>query len=219
MRQFFSPDSKFMRFMGTFKDLMVLGLLFLMTSLPVLTLGASFTALQYAALKLARGESSGASRDYFRSFKLNFRQSTAIFLIYFVLLLLCAWSLYLYFANPGTFESWMLVVLLVVTALLLMILIYTLALQSKFDNSTFRTVKNGLMMTLTHLLRALLMLVLYLIPLFIFRNRRPAIILNSGLFHHLGVGFLPHSDYIGLLAHALVREHGLAHLNCGAGQV
>ena len=60
-------------------DLLLLNFLFVITSLPVLTLGASLTALFSVSLKLVRNEESYVSRDYFRAFKKNFCQATVSF--------------------------------------------------------------------------------------------------------------------------------------------
>lgn len=164
MKQLLAPDSKLMIFLGIVKDLMVLGLIFLVSALPVVTFGAALTALQYTALKMARGEESGICRDYFRSFRLNLRQSTAIWTVYLVFLGLAAWSIFVYFANPGEFPVWVFIVLLVVVFFLLMLVVCTFAIQSKFDNPIRKTIRNGLMMTFSNLFRSMLMLVLYLAP-------------------------------------------------------
>ena len=53
---FFSADSALMRGLGTLADVIVLNLIFIATSLPVLTLGASLTALNFTAMRIATGE-------------------------------------------------------------------------------------------------------------------------------------------------------------------
>nr|AHF23994.1 hypothetical protein [uncultured bacterium Contig16] len=167
MKQLFAPDSKLMIFLGIVKDLMLLGLIFIVTALPVVTFGAAMTALQYTALKMARDEESGVFRDYFRSFRLNLRQSTAIWTVYLVFLTLTGWSIFVYFANPGEFPVWLLFVLIGVACLLLMFLICTFAIQSKFDNPIRKTIRYGLIMAFSNLFRSILMLILYLVPAFL----------------------------------------------------
>ena len=76
--RFFSYDSKFGQVMVALTYGTVLNLLWVVCSLPVFTIGASTTALYYAALKMAKGEESYPARMFFRAFKENFRQATAL---------------------------------------------------------------------------------------------------------------------------------------------
>ena len=62
-------------------DVVWLGLLWLVCSLPVLTLGAASTALYYAMVKSVRHERGHATKEFFRAFRMNFRQATALWLI------------------------------------------------------------------------------------------------------------------------------------------
>lgn len=92
METLFSPDSTLMRGLTRIADVMILNLLFIVTSLPVLTLGASLTALNFTAMRIATGKCNSVSGDYFRSFRQNFRQATVIGLILALLAaVLAAW--------------------------------------------------------------------------------------------------------------------------------
>ena len=58
LTQLFSEDSRFYRFMSKLWDLIVLNILWLVTSIPVITVGASTTAL-YASVYLAAENKEG----------------------------------------------------------------------------------------------------------------------------------------------------------------
>ena len=62
-------------------DLLMLGVLWVITSLPVITIGASTTALYYAVVKSVKNDDGYASSMYFKSFKENFRQATVLWLV------------------------------------------------------------------------------------------------------------------------------------------
>ena len=81
MDKLFNMDNKFFTVMGHVADLMILNIVFLICCLPVVTIGASLTALHYVTLKMARNEESYIVRSFFKSFKQNFRQATIINLI------------------------------------------------------------------------------------------------------------------------------------------
>ena len=62
-------------------DLVILNLLFVLTSLPVFTIGASATALYSVTLRMVRGEESSIVKAYFHGFKQNFALATKGFLL------------------------------------------------------------------------------------------------------------------------------------------
>ena len=78
---FFNYDNPVWRFIGKFGDLIILNILWLVCSIPVITIGASTTAVYYVTLKLARDDDGYTIRSFFKSFKENFKQSTVIWLI------------------------------------------------------------------------------------------------------------------------------------------
>ena len=90
----FSPDSKFMTVVRRFAALLLLNLVFLLTCLPVFTIGAAVTALYTMCFRLMREEYSGLLRSYFSAFKSNFRQATCIWLL--LLLIVCPALFYFY---------------------------------------------------------------------------------------------------------------------------
>ncbi|MEU1972026.1 YesL family protein [Microbacterium sp. NPDC019599] len=78
MSSIFAQDSPLMRFLTRIADLMILNLIFIATSIPIVTLGAALTALNFTAMRLVRGKEESVTRDYFRSFRQNFRQATIL---------------------------------------------------------------------------------------------------------------------------------------------
>ena len=72
--KFMSIDGPVMRFLGKVADMMILNLLVLFCSIPIITMGAALTAMHYVALKVVRNEESYITKDFFKSFKMNFKQ-------------------------------------------------------------------------------------------------------------------------------------------------
>lgn len=80
-RGFFALDGPFNR-IGTFIfDMMYLNILWIIFSLPIFTIGASTTALFYVTGKKVRNEDGYIFNDFWKSFKLNFKQATIIWLL------------------------------------------------------------------------------------------------------------------------------------------
>lgn len=74
MNRFFNQDNPFWNGMERIFDVFVLNILWLVCCLPIVTIGPATTAFFYALIQLLRGENGYISRDFFRSFRQNFRQ-------------------------------------------------------------------------------------------------------------------------------------------------
>lgn len=85
MKLFFSPDSWMYRLLGRIMDLFFLNLLFLVTSLPVVTIGISLTALYTVTLKIVQEEDSSIVKAYLKAFKSNFKRGLILSLIMIVM--------------------------------------------------------------------------------------------------------------------------------------
>ena len=80
---FFSGrGAKFYEFSVKLMELMWLNVLVFVTSLPVITIGASFSAMHTVLVKIYRDEEDKITREFFSAFKQNFKQATLIWLIY-----------------------------------------------------------------------------------------------------------------------------------------
>ena len=167
MGRFFNMDNKFFVFMGRLADLCMLNILCIVCCIPVITAGASLTALYYVTLKMARNEESYIFRSFFKSFKQNFRQATVINLI----MLAAAALLYLDTRITKAMADPMGKILAMIFALFTMIyviiLLYLYPVLAKFYNSVKNTFKNALLMGIRHLPYTFLMLAVCASPLLI----------------------------------------------------
>ena len=80
MGGFFSLDSKFMQAMSRVADLIILNVIYLVTCLPVVTIGAAGTALYTVCFRLGTAREGSLVKGYFRAFRDEFRQATLIWL-------------------------------------------------------------------------------------------------------------------------------------------
>ena len=74
-------DSPFFRTMSKIGDLVFVNVLWLVCSIPVITAGASTLGLFTVVNKMAAKEDYSVRADFFRAFKRDFRQSTALWLV------------------------------------------------------------------------------------------------------------------------------------------
>lgn len=74
-------DSPFYRTMGKIGDLLFANLLWLVCCLPIVTAGASTLGLFTVVNKMAAKEDYTVHTDFFKAFKRDFKQSTALWLV------------------------------------------------------------------------------------------------------------------------------------------
>ena len=91
-----APDSKFMRAWSNLVDGVWINILMLVTSIPLITIGAALTAGHDACRRSIEGEGKGVTANYFKSFKANFIKATLLWLPFLVALLVASW-----FYMPG----------------------------------------------------------------------------------------------------------------------
>lgn len=78
MKNVLRYDGPVIRILSIISDLIILNTLWLVTSLPVITMGASTTALYKTALLLAAGEEPSVVRCYFSGFRSHFMRNTCL---------------------------------------------------------------------------------------------------------------------------------------------
>lgn len=155
--KFFNMNSPIMRFMTKVADLMILNFLFILCSLPVVTMGAAWTALYYMTMKMVKDEESAIIRGFFRSFRQNFKQATLLWLGVMLVLVLLVLDLLLMARVDSPVAAALNTVCLVMAVLLLMLLQYLFPMLAKFDAGTLGTLKNAALAAVGHLPKTLLM--------------------------------------------------------------
>lgn len=81
MKGLFSIDNPIWNFIGKLVDMLLLTCLWIIGSLPVITIGASTAALYTVAWKLSENKEGYLIRQFFHAFRKNFKRGTVIELI------------------------------------------------------------------------------------------------------------------------------------------
>lgn len=154
--------------MGKVADLCLLNLVCLACCIPIVTAGASITALYYVTLKMVRNEESYIFKSFFKSFKQNFRQATIIHLIMVAAAVLLYLDTNIVKAMGEPMSQIMSVIFAVFTLVYAMILLYLYPILAKFYNSVKNTFTNAVLMAIRHLPYTIIMLIICALPLLIF---------------------------------------------------
>ena len=144
-----------MRYLNRFADLMILNLLFLLTSIPIFTIGASLTALYSVCFHLGTDREGSTFRDYFAAFKENFRQATALFLL-LLLWLMGTGGAAVIFCFMAGWMHYLFVPFAVLFIVVVLVASYVFPLLSRFDNQNTITLKNAALLSLGYLPRSII---------------------------------------------------------------
>lgn len=170
----FGLDSPLMQALNKVADLLWLNVLTLICCLPIVTIGASLTAMNYMALKIARNEECYITRGFFKSFRQNFKQATIIWLIMLFVIVVLAADFFIMSSGSDTGIGKVLWGIIMAVALLVVAtMLYVFPVLAKFDNTVFRTVKNAFMMSLMQFPKTIIMFVAYAVPPVLFFTAAP----------------------------------------------
>lgn len=148
-------DNIIVRGLNRIGDAMILSLLTVLFSVPIITAGAALTAGYYAAMHGVKNGDGYVWKKFIKSFKQNFRQSTAMWLIFMVLFIVFGVDVWywqnLYANHSGGFMAQALLVLSVVLlALSIMTFIFAFPLQAKFDNTVKVQIRNAFLLSIRY---------------------------------------------------------------------
>ena len=187
--RFLSYDSKFGQLFLKLSYGCCLNILWLVCSLPIVTIGASTTALYYTSFKIAKDEGSYITTMFFRSFKQNFKQATIIWLIMLVTgVIIVADAILLYrlrATSTGTVAViWTLLLACIFACMIVyaIVLTYIFPLLSIASNTTANMFKNAFLIGTHYLFVTILVFFIHYAMFFLVVNVfTPLIIFGEGL--------------------------------------
>ena len=165
MKQLFSIDGPVMGFMGQVTDFMILSFLWLACCIPVVTIGASTSAVYYVSLKMARGELSGVARPFFHAFKDNLKAGICYTLIFGVAGAVLILDYLLMMQLTGVLGTVTRVFFVALGICFVITMIYTYPLQAQFVNTVRGTLRNAFVFSVKNLRPTLTVLAIHALPL------------------------------------------------------
>lgn len=214
LQSFFNYDNPIWRFVGRLGDMIVLNILWLVCSIPIVTIGASTTALYYCTLKYVRNEDYGDFRMFFRSFRQNFKQATLIWVPMLLIGLVLGFDFYFFgsvMAGAASVKFIFQALILALILIWLFVFLYIWPILSRFENTTKNTILNALIMSVRYLGSTISMLicdVVVVVVWYILLFQMPwlsaflllmgfALIawINSTMFEHIFLKYMPKEDH------------------------
>lgn len=195
MNGMFNPENKFWMFMEKVMNAMVIGILWFICSLPLVTMGAATTAVFQFTLHQVVDEEGYIWRSFFRAFRQNFRQATILWLAQLAVGAFLAFDLYvcIQMRVPDSMRIFVFAVLGCIAVIWLLTALYMLPILSIFPVTIKQVVRDAFVMAMGNLVASLFILAIYAgfaVLIFMWPITAPvsvglAIFVSSYLFHFI----------------------------------
>lgn len=195
----FNMDNVFFTTIGKVVDIIVLSIIWILLCIPIITIGPATTALYYTIVKVIRRERGYLMREFFTSFKANFKNGAIIGIILSILFLIMYFDRTFALSLGGTKGFLMLSVFNAMIFLLLCITTYIFPILSRFKMGKKQLMKTALFMSMKHLPTTILLVIIvvacaigtYIIPMLFFVTPAVCCLLCSLLLERVFKKYMP----------------------------
>lgn len=160
----FSTDSKLYRGMVRFWDLVKLNIMWIIFSLPIVTIGISTIAACAVTLKMSEDKEGKVVHEFIHEFKRNWKQGLPMSFI----TIISAWAVYLDFQLVGAAEEHR-ILFIIVGAVAAYVLgfahLYVYPLLARYENSLLKSLKNSFEISMRFFGRSVLLVIIVLFEL------------------------------------------------------
>lgn len=191
MHNLFHYENPFIQFLVRVGDLMILNALFILCSLPVVTLGASLTAMHRVTQNMLFEQEEPLLKAFFRAFRQNFRQSTLAWLVELVVIvsLVCDVLLVMAYFDGGLAKA-MYILVAVLAILVVGVFSYLMPLIARYENGMRQQVNNAVVLAIIKLPKTVLLTLLNLLPVILLLISVPVFVQTLIFWVIIGFAFV-----------------------------
>lgn len=166
MRTDNNEPSKIFYALETFGNIFLLNILFLVFSIPVITIGSSLTAMYSVMMKIVRKEEGNVFKGFVEAFKSNFKQATITWLLLLASCVVIYGEFIFAATSVGALSIMYMVILIVEIVLIVFTLPFLFPLIARFDNTIFKTIKNAFLLSVSNFGSWLKISLAWFVPIF-----------------------------------------------------
>ncbi len=161
--KFFNYDNPIMCALGRICDIMILNILWVLCSLPLITMGAASAALYYCLFRMREKTDSSVSRMFFMSFRQNLKQGCVMTVIFALSGMVLFLDISISKNLEGTFGIVLRTVFYLFSVIWGMMVSCAFPLLARFENSIVGTLKNSFIMSVGYFKKTVVILLLNLV--------------------------------------------------------
>ena len=200
---FFDPKSKGTRFLTNLCNLLLVNFIFMLSCIPIFTIGAAVTSLYRITIAILAGDNPSVIKDYFRCYKDNFAKATGLMFLYSALAAFFGLEIYLILTMLDQTYQWMVFFPFFFIIVIVASSFYSFPLLAWFDESFKQLLKNSLLIALTNL-PVTIMYIVFTAGLAFLVYRFPTITMSQMIF----LGFSLFALYFSLFLKRIFEKLG-----------
>ncbi|MGN0396093.1 MAG: YesL family protein [Coprococcus sp.] len=158
--------------MDKFGDLFFVNILFVISCVPIITIGAAWTAMYSFTIKLVNDEEETVWKGYWKAFKANFKQATKAWLVVLAIFLLMFGEFWISYSMTGFSLSLILGLMAIEAVFLSFTLPLLFPLISRYENTTFNMFKNAFLLNIGNIGTWFYLFFLWVLPVAVYAVNR-----------------------------------------------
>lgn len=184
MGNLFNPENTLFQILTKAAGVIQLSLLWFLFSIPLVTVGASTTALYYTVNKTLFKNRGYIAQEFWGAFKSNFKQSTIAWIVILFFYILAVLDFYILraFGTLADYPNMDYVVLIILLALVTCWADYLFPCIARFANTTGKLLKNALIMALLNLPWTIFLLISFAAAVALFYAYPPLLFVVPALY-------------------------------------
>ncbi len=168
MKNLFNLDNPFMQFLTKVGDMILVNAMFLICSVPIVTMGAALTAMHKVTQRIVEDTDRGVFRSFFEAFRQNFVQATICWVVMLLFLAGMGGNILLVMTflagNSAKIAYW---IIGVVVCVILAVGAYLFPLIARYENTLRAQVMNAAILLVVKLPKTVVLVLLNALPFII----------------------------------------------------
>lgn len=157
-------DNGFFSFINKVGDIIFLNLVFLLTCIPVITIGDALIALHTVTLKMAKGQEGYVVRGYLKAFKDNLKTGLLLGVVIEIILIILVYDCNVLMVSEESYATIGFMVTAIAIVVIIAIIQYLFPLLARYENKLKITLLNSALLAVSKLPYTIVLIVLMLIP-------------------------------------------------------
>lgn len=162
-----SSRNKFFVYTESIGELIILNLWTVLCCVPIVTIGASITAMHDVLIRKNRNEPYTITGSFFRAFKNNFRHATGTYLIFAGIFLFLLWDYELWNQSAQNIPRFIEIIIMAAAFVCVAASQWAFVLVARYRISIPKTIGYAFTRIIAFPFRTLLMLVVTIVPLYL----------------------------------------------------
>ncbi len=147
----FNEDNFLNKALNLCGDVIIANILFVLCSIPIITIGPSLTALYHCMLRSVKGNNNGTIKTFFRALKENFKQSFAVWISLLILFVILFLNIRFLQQTDSSFGKALLIGTYSITFLATIVFLYIFPVISAFQGTVKNHLRNAVLFAFMHL--------------------------------------------------------------------